>query len=193
MTSSGEPRRRRRADAERSRAAILDAAVRLLRQRPDAGMEAIAAAAGVTRQTVYAHFSSRDSLLVAAALEEGPARAALLRFLDASWRSFEDNAPLLQAAPTGTPGDGEQARHEPVAERLARLVERGQRAGEFAPGLPPRWLVAMAVALGHAAGDEVGSGRMTSSEAETALRTTVLRVLGAAEGPPDSHDRPDRA
>ncbi|GGU44617.1 TetR/AcrR family transcriptional regulator [Streptomyces coeruleorubidus] len=208
MTSSGEPRRRRRADAERSRAAILDAAVRLLRQRPDAGMEAIAAAAGVTRQTVYAHFSSRDALLVAAvdritedavaamdaaALDEGPARAALLRFLDASWRSFEDNAPLLQAAPAGTPGDGERARHEPVAERLARLVERGQRAGEFAPGLPPRWLVAMTVALGHAAGDEVGSGRMTSTEAETALRTTVLRVLGAVEGPPGSHDRPDRA
>ncbi|GGS79103.1 TetR/AcrR family transcriptional regulator [Streptomyces violaceus] len=208
MTSPEEPRRRRRADAERSRAAILDAAVRLLRQRPDAGMEAIAAAAGVTRQTVYAHFSSRDALLVAAvdritedavaamdaaALDEGPARAALLRFLDASWRSFEDNTPLLQAAPSGTPGDGEQARHEPVAERLARLVERGQRAGEFTPGLPPRWLVTMTVALGHAAGDEVGSGRMTSTEAETALRTTVLRVLGAAEGPPDSHDRPDRA
>lgn len=106
----------------------------------------------------------------AAALDEGPATAALLRFLDASWRSFEDNAPLLQAAPAGTPGDGEQARHEPVAE-----------------------LVTMTVALGHAAGNEVRSGRMTSTGAEAALRTTVLRVLGAVEGPPDSHDRPDRA
>ena len=199
MTSSGESRRRRRADAERSRAAILDAAVRLLRQRPDAGMEAIAKAAGVTRQTVYAHFPSRDELLTAtidriaedaiaamdaAALDEGPATAALLRFLDASWRSFEDNAPLLQAAPHVTPRESDQIRHEPVADRLARLVERGQRAGEFAPDLSPRWLVAMTVALGHAAGDEVGSGRMTSVEAETALRTTILRVLGAPERPP---------
>lgn len=198
MTFSGEPRRRRRADAERSRAAILDAAVRLLRRRPDAGMEAIATAAGVTRQTVYAHFSSRDELLAAtvdritedavaamdaAALDEGPATAALLRFLDASWRSFEDNAPLLQAAPAVTPAESDRARHEPVTDRLACLLERGASAGEFTPGLSPSWLVAVIVALGHAAGDEVGSGRMASTEAETALRTTVLRILGAPEPP----------
>ncbi|MFF8973962.1 TetR/AcrR family transcriptional regulator [Streptomyces sp. NPDC014995] len=198
MTFSGEPRRRRRADAERSRAAILDAAVRLLRRRPDAGMEAIATAAGVTRQTVYAHFSSRDELLAAtvdritedavaamdaAALDEGPATAALLRFLDASWRSFEDNAPLLQAAPAVTPAGSDRARHEPVTDRLARLLERGASAGEFTSGLSPSWLVAVIVALGHAAGDEAGSGRMTSTEAEAALRTTVLRILGAPEPP----------
>lgn len=199
MTFSGEARRRRRADAERSRAAILDAAVRLLRQRPDAGMEAIATAAGVTRQTVYAHFSSRDELLAAtvdritenavaamdaAALDEGPATAALLRFLDASWRSFEDNAPLLQAAPRVTPTESDRRRHEPVTDRLTRLIERGQSSGEFTPGLSPSWLVAMMVALGHAAGEEVGSGRLTSAAAEAALRTTVLRVLGAPGAQP---------
>ncbi|MEU9700649.1 TetR/AcrR family transcriptional regulator [Streptomyces sp. NPDC047981] len=196
MTGSGEPRRRRRADAERSRAAILDAAVRLLRQRPDAGMEAIATEAGVTRQTVYAHFSSRESLLAAtvdritegavaamdaACLDEGPAAAALTRFLDVSWHSFEDNAPLLQAVPTGTAEENDQARHEPVTSRLGRLIERGQQTGEFAPGLPPHWLVSVIVALGHAVGEEVNSGRMTNAQARTALRTTVFRALGATE------------
>ncbi|MEU0246207.1 TetR family transcriptional regulator [Streptomyces sp. NPDC006235] len=198
MTSSGGPRRRRRADAERSRTAILDAAVRLLRQRPDAGMEAIAMAAGVTRQTVYAHFSSRDELLAAtvdritadavaamdaAALDDGPATAALLRFLDASWQAFEDNAPLLLAAADATPTESDRTRHEPVADRLARLIERGQRTGEFAPGLSPHWLVTVTVALGHAAGDEVGAGRMTSTEAQAALRITTLQALGATERP----------
>jgi AcrR family transcriptional regulator len=205
MDSSGGTRRRLRADAERSRAAILDAAVRLLRQRPDAGMEAIAGAAGVTRQTVYAHFSSRDALLEAAVdqinadavaamdaanLDEGPAEAALVRFLAVSWQSFENNAPLLQSAPAVAMGERDWARHEPVADRLTRLIERGQRAGDFAPGLSARWLVAATVALGHAAGEEVGSGRMPSVEAEAALRTAVLRLLGA---PPPADDKIDRA
>ncbi|MGW5776967.1 TetR/AcrR family transcriptional regulator [Streptomyces sp. NPDC003863] len=190
MTASGEPRRRRRADGERSRAAILDAAVRLLRQRPDAGMEAIATEAGVTRQTVYAHFSSRDALLAAtvdritegavaamdaARLDEGPATDALTRFLDVSWHSFEDNVLPIQVASE----DDDRARHEPVTARLERLVERGQKAGEFASDLPAQWLVATTVALGHAAGEEVNSGRMTNAEARAALHITVFRALGA--------------
>ncbi|MFH8369070.1 TetR/AcrR family transcriptional regulator [Streptomyces sp. NPDC018031] len=198
MTPSGEPRRRR-ADAERSRTAILDATTRLLRQRPDAGMEAIAKAAGVTRQTVYAHFSSRDELLAAAvdrltaaavatmdaaALDDGPATTALLRFLDVSWRSFEENAPLLQAAEAITPEGADRARHDPVTDRLVRLVERGRQAGEFAPGPPAHWLAAATVALGYAAGAEAGSGRMTYPEAGAALRATVLRLLGATGQPP---------
>ncbi|MFD4373798.1 TetR/AcrR family transcriptional regulator [Streptomyces sp. NPDC058486] len=196
MTASGEPQRRRRADAERSRTAILDAAVRLLRQRPDAGMEAIATEAGVTRQTVYAHFSSREALLAAtvdritkdavaamdaARLGEGPATAALTRFLDVAWHAFENNAPLLQAMPTDTAVGNDQARHEPVADRLGRLIQRGQQACEFAPDLPPHWLVSMIVALGHAAGEAVNSDRMTNAQARTALHTTVFRALGATE------------
>ena len=54
---------RRRADAERNEAAILDAAVELLGREPTASMAAVADAAGVTRQTVYAHFPSRGLLL----------------------------------------------------------------------------------------------------------------------------------
>ncbi|MGR4883738.1 TetR/AcrR family transcriptional regulator [Streptomyces sp. LARHCF249] len=210
MMSSGELGRRRRADAERSRVLVLDAAVRLLRQRPDAGMEAIAKAAGVTRQTVYAHFASRERLLAAAVdritadavaaldaavLDEGSATAALLRFLDVSWRSFEDNAPLLQAA-AGAPAPEARDRdglapdpHGPVIERLTRLVERGQRAREFSSGLSPHWLVCAMVALGHAAGEEAASGRMTHADAEAAARVSVLDLLGARPGPAEAQER----
>ncbi|MFJ9827116.1 TetR/AcrR family transcriptional regulator [Streptomyces sp. NPDC101160] len=199
MTVSGDrPRpRRRRADAERSRAAILDAAIHLLRERPDAGMEAVARTAGVTRQTVYAHFSSRDELLAAAIerltedavaamdaanLDEGSATDALLRFLTAARKAYQANSFLFRAAP-GAGSQGDEALHAPVADRLTRLFERGLAAGEFKAGLEARWLVAAVVALGHASGDETAAGRMTRTEAEAALRTSVLRLLGVEHAP----------
>ncbi|MGV9846557.1 TetR/AcrR family transcriptional regulator [Streptomyces fungicidicus] len=197
MTFSGEPpappARRRRADAERSRAAVLDAAVRLLRERPEASLETVARAAGVTRQTVYAHFSSRDELLAAAAdrvtsdavaamdaaaLDEGSAVAALVRFLDASWRAYEANTFLFRGATARTTESfGGRELHEPVMDKLARLLERGIAAGEFATRQDSRWLVAAVVALGHAAGDEVATGRLTATESEAALRISVFRLL----------------
>ncbi|MFI6285377.1 TetR/AcrR family transcriptional regulator [Streptomyces sp. NPDC051018] len=193
MSSSPSPRRRR-ADAERSRAAILDAAMRLLVENPDAGMGAIAAEAGVTRQTVYAHFSTRDDLLTAvvdrvteetmaamdaAALDEGPASAALVRLLDVSWRTFERHPVLLRTGSASMDQEDQRARHTSVADRLTRLIERGQEAGEFDAEQSPAWLVSATIALGHAAGDEVRAGRMSVAEAAEAARTAVLRVVGS--------------
>ncbi|MFF1509595.1 TetR/AcrR family transcriptional regulator [Streptomyces sp. NPDC058326] len=197
--SPGEPspaRPRRRADAERSRAAVLDAAVRLLAGRPDAGMAAIATAAGVTRQTVYAHFGSRDALLDAvadritdramAAMDEaeedgGTALDSLLRLQEIGWRLFARNPVLLQtgSARTGNGPSADEVRHEPVAARLTRLIEQGQRSGEFDPAPPAPWLVAAVIALGHAAGDEVGAGRLSVREAAKWLRAATLALLGA--------------
>ena len=54
---------RRRADARRSIEAIVSAARVLFSERPDASMEDVAAAAGLARQTVYAHFTSREALI----------------------------------------------------------------------------------------------------------------------------------
>ncbi|MEU7293609.1 TetR/AcrR family transcriptional regulator [Streptomyces exfoliatus] len=197
--SGGRPRRR--ADAERSRVAVLDAAVRLLARRPDAGMAAIAAEAGVTRQTVYAHFGTRDALLGAvadritdqamAAMDEaeengGPALGSLLRLQDIGWRLFERN-PVLLGLPGGRAGAAAGAsRHEPVAARLTRLVEQGQASGEFDPAPPAGWLVAAIIALGHAAGDEVGAGRMPVREAAAWLRVATLALLGVGRRDPAS-------
>lgn len=199
----------RRADARRSRAAILDAAVRLLDERPDASVENVAAAAGVTRQTVYAHFPSRAHLLGAALdrvteeavaamdaadLDSGPAADALLRLVEASSRAA-DRHPRLMRAAGAHPADPEAdtERHAPVADRLGRVVRRGQESGEFDPRLPADWLVAVVVALGHAASAEADAGRLPREEAAEALRPTLLRALGhrpvqpsSAGGPPVS-------
>ncbi|WP_254705457.1 TetR/AcrR family transcriptional regulator [Streptomyces vilmorinianum] len=198
--SPGGPSRvrpRRRADAERSRAAVLDAAVRLLAERPDAGMAAIATAAGVTRQTVYAHFGTRDALLEAvadritddamAAMDEAEAAeesalGSLLRLQDIGWRLFERHPVLLQLGSA----EADRTRHEPVIARLTRLIENGQSTGEFAPTPPATWLVAAVTALSHAAGDEAAAGRLTVQEAATCLRTATLAVLEARPPEPPS-------
>ncbi|MGW0229815.1 TetR/AcrR family transcriptional regulator [Actinopolymorpha singaporensis] len=201
-SSPGEPAsagRRRRADAERSRTAVLDAATKLLGERPDASMDAIAAAAGVTRQTVYAHYPSREVLLAAVVdrisaealaaidavgLDEGPAVDALLRLVEASWQTFERYPLLLRIAPGELDPSADHERHEPVADRLLRLIRRGQRAGEIDRGLRPAWLVTAVIALGHAAGEEVRSGRMSARAATAALRVSLVRLLGAQDHSP---------
>lgn len=190
MTGSPEPRRR--ADAERSREAILDAATRLLADGCTGGLAGIAAAAGVTRQTIYAHFTSREELFAAvveritaetvaamdaADLDSGPATDALLRVLDLGWRSFETH-PVLQRIAPAAPEESHEL-HTPVTDHLLRLLRRGQHAGEFTRATTPEWLAAALIAVSHAAGEEVKAGRMTQPEAEKSLRESVLRLVGA--------------
>jgi AcrR family transcriptional regulator len=185
--------RRRRSDAERSAAVVLDAAVRVLGRHPEAKVEQIAVEAGVTRQTVYAHFPSRPLLisavidritaeamaaLDAAEADGGTVTEALLGWLDVTWRLF-DRYPLLRhpSALAADPAESDR-QHAPVAQRLERLIAKGQVAGEFDDALNPAWLVSATIALGHAAGAEFAAGRMTVAETAASLRQSVLRLYG---------------
>ena len=121
------PGRRRRADARRSIDAILNAARTVLGERPDASMEDIATTAGVTRQTVYAHFPSRDALIAAllnaagaetlaaidaAHLDTAPAADALHQFLDIGWQLIRGYPFLLGPALARSPQPGDPAAHQ---------------------------------------------------------------------------------
>ncbi|HEX6443558.1 MAG TPA: TetR family transcriptional regulator [Streptosporangiales bacterium] len=191
--------RRPRADAARNVRAILDAATTLLGERPDASMDAVAAAAGVSRQTVYAHFPTRAELVGAVVdalsghalaaidavdLDRGDALDALVRLVEASWATFDRFPVLLH----GSDAPGGRERHEPVVERLTRLIRRGRRAGEISADQPVSWQVAAVIALGHATGEEVGAGRLPAGKAPGILRAALTRLLapvssGVPSGP----------
>src|SRR3954454_22455172 len=67
-----------RADARRNRRHVLDTAVRLLGERPQATMQEVADASGLGRTTVYRHFPRRQDLLDALFVEVvREARAAI--------------------------------------------------------------------------------------------------------------------
>lgn len=190
MSNLSGSSRRRRADAERSSAAVLQAAIKLLARRPQAGMGEIAAAAGVARQTVYAHYPTRDRLLTAVIehvtaevvaafdkldLDHGSARDALGRWVDAAWHVVARYPILLIDAVAALPGD-EYQRHLPISTRLIQVLERGRRAGELDDRPPVSWLLSAIVGLGHAAGQEVAAGRMSMKAAGDAYRRGVLRL-----------------
>jgi AcrR family transcriptional regulator len=188
------PGRRRRADARRSIDAIVSAARTVLGERPDASMEDIAAAAGLTRQTVYAHYPSRDALIAgllhalgaetlaaldAAHLDTAPPADALRQFLDIGWQLIRRNPHLLGSALTQNPPGSNDPHHAGTA-RLEQIIRRGQRAGDFDRTLPAAWLAVAIVGLVRTAAEQVAAGRLTTSKAAALALDSTLRLCGAA-------------
>ena len=191
---TAKPTRRRRADARRSIDAIVSAARTVLGERPDASMEDIAAAAGVSRQTVYAHFPSRDVLIAAllyavgaetlaaidaARLDAVPPADALRQFLDIGWELIRRHPYLLGPALTQNPPGSNDPHHAGTA-RLERIIRRGQRADDFDRTLPASWLAVAIVGLVRTAAEQVAAGRLTTSKAAALALDSTLRLCGAA-------------
>jgi AcrR family transcriptional regulator len=185
--------KRRRADADRSVAAILDAALEALASDPDSSMSEIARRAGVVRATIYVHFPTRETLLDAvmeyavgqvaeatrtAEPEAGEPAEALERVLRATWRQLAQFHGLLAINTARLSAEELHRRHLPVLDQLEPLIKRGQKQGVFRSDLPVSWLLAVTRSIVHTASHEIRSGRIRESEAEATLISTILGAIG---------------
>lgn len=190
MTSAATDRAPR-ADAQRNRAAIIDAALTCLAADPRASMADIAQAAGVGRVTLYGHFSSRRELIEAATVQtmsradaelspldlDGDPLAALERLVTTSWRILDDLQGLLTAAEAELGADRIRDHHEQTMHRVTHLIERGQAESRFRSDQPAAWLTACYFAILHGAATEIRAGRLSEAAATTVIPATIRAIV----------------
>ena len=171
---------------------ILDVALQVLGEDPDAGMGDIAAAAGVVRRTVYGHFPSRLDLirtLTERAVAEMTAVLAEVNAsgveADAAWVAFIAHVwpvahryRVLLALRRGEYGEAIHGLLGPVDELLAELVAGGQDDDVFARHLPAGILSQVAYGVVFAIADSELSNGALGARAAT---ITTLLMLGVPE------------
>jgi AcrR family transcriptional regulator len=189
VTTSDNPAPR--ADARRNREAVLEAAIKLLGERPDASMQEVADASGVGRTTVYRHFPNRESLV------KGLFVRVVNESLAMSWRLVEEDPPagdlyrrmgrealeityryrflrahnemlaeVLEEAGVGLPND-------PMVDYLKRAQERG----ELRPDMPVEWFFSVAQAVISQAVDSAIDGDFERDRAGELAGETLVSAF----------------
>jgi AcrR family transcriptional regulator len=171
---------------------ILDVALDVLGDNPDAGMGDIASAAGVVRRTVYGHFPSRLDLIRTLTERAVTEMTAVLTEVnvshaepDATWVEFIARVwpvarryRVLLALRRGEYGEAIHGLLGPVDELLADLVKRGQDSDVFAQHLPAGILSQLAYGAVFAIAD---SDRTNGTLGARAATITSLLMLGVPE------------
>jgi len=174
--------------ADRNVEAILDAADELLRRDRHPSMSGVAARAGLSRVTLYAHFPTWENLLEAAveravrrvmkALEaarpdEGPPVEALDRLLAAAWQHLAGYSAMAQAVAESLSPEAVARTHHAAYETIGALLERGLTDGSFRTDVPAQWLATASLALIHACSDAVRAGQIDERHASRILRVSI--------------------
>ena len=142
----GEAIRRPRADAERNRRRLLDAAAELFGERGlEVGVAEIAQRAGIGRGTLFRNFPTKEDLIAAIVVEEmteaaawgrqqladgGDSGDALFAFLEEAVRRQQRSRALFEAVHDTFLANSEiRAAHAEVVDVIGKLLGRAQAAG----------------------------------------------------------------
>ncbi len=167
---------------------MIEAALRLLAENPDASMQEIADASGLGRTTVYRHFPTRDDLF----------SALLAHALRQSWDvavgvferglPFEDTVRELSLVMVdagvdyrflfsyGNPTALQVSRTAPENPMLA-WFRAAQQRGEMRADLPLHWVMSCFQALSLVAMQDFASGRQSREETAELLAASILALF----------------
>ncbi|WP_377267391.1 TetR/AcrR family transcriptional regulator [Peterkaempfera sp. SMS 1(5)a] len=170
------------------RDSVLNAAVGVLSRQPNAAMDEIARAAGISRATLHRLFPGRDALvrevgalglrrfteaLDEARVDEGDATAAVRRLVDAVIPVAQLCAFLTGESKLYEDSEINQA-WDRLDARVRALFLRGQQEGAFRIELPAAWLSEAFLDLVAGVGWAVQDGRLAPRDSAHALAELFL-------------------
>lgn len=166
---------------------ILDAAAEVLARRPDATLQSIAKAAGISRTTIFHRYPTRDELLEALGKDTLERIGVVMARVpgddigDVAAVMSEVTHGLMPLGPRTVflrvvPGWGNALDEdwETAVTPLAVYIHKVQALGLLRSDQPARWLVASYIGLLFAAWDEIAEGEMGSTQAARLIAQTWL-------------------
>jgi len=198
-----------RSDATRNRDAIVEATIETLTRQPGASVTQIAAAAGVSRATIYGHFASRTHLVavalrwIAGRVDErfarvDPARPpeeALDDLVATSWWALGQLAGMTAAARWGASASDLRLLQNESRSRIEELIHRGRETGAFRSDQDLEWQTACFTAILRAGASRTRGGEPPAAEVADEMVATIRAMLAVAPGtsPADSPRPPARS
>lgn len=207
------PRATRR-DATENREALLEAAATALRSDPDASLETIAAAAGLTRRSVYGHFATRDELVNAVVIAgaERVARAVgsvrhddpltmIALIGDMLWTEVDHVRVMAPLAVRGPLRAVTARALEPVRTLLRDTVAAGVAVGTIRSDIDAATLARLIESAAIAVLEEATQAELTTEDGRRLVMRTTLSIAGlswreadalaaATVAPPPTSDTP---
>jgi TetR/AcrR family transcriptional repressor of lfrA len=188
---------------DRTRRALLDAAVTVLTKDSSASLAEVAAVAGVGRTTLHRYFPTREGLvraLVVDALDrveeaiasarpgEGPVLEALQRVTD-TVVPLGPSLAFLHAEPDVYNARDLIRRWYDAVEPVASAIERGQADGSIRADLPVKWIVDAYTGLILTAWDVADEGRIWLQDAPRLVMSTIAAgICGPAAATPGTDE-----